>query len=89
MTPGRPVGSSRPASPLARARVEAGLTQMDLVDALRLCEVGAHQSQVSAWERGIYRPQEAQMDALAKVLHVSRAKVDEMFPMRASARGHK
>ena len=86
MRTGRPLGSTRPASLLAAARIEAGLTQQDVSDSMRRYGLHTHQTQVSCWERGAYRPSEEQMAVLAKVLGLSRPEVDAMFPLIAGAR---
>jgi len=52
---------------IRRARVEQGLTQRQLAD-----KVGVTQAQVSNWERGKFKPDEAQLAKIEQVLSIVR-----------------
>lgn len=54
------------ASPMARARMAAGLTQKQLADA-----IGSKQSEVTRWERGGRTPTTAKLQQIADVLGCS------------------
>ncbi len=62
-------------SPLARARMAAGMTQGQMAAAL-----GCSQKDVSRWERGVHSPR---VETLAKIAGVFGCKIEDLISWEA------